>query len=67
MGYTKGCKHLILSYVLYSDQINKENKHNNGIFVVDNPMDWKTSYCLPLMVVTFGNGEPVNFLEKPLN
>ncbi|KAL7722833.1 Uncharacterized protein QTN25_000428 [Entamoeba marina] len=63
MGYSKGNCHLILTYVLNSS---KCKKINIG-YVVDNPTKWDLSYCLPLLVITFNNGKPVDFLEKSLN
>ena len=64
MGYSKGNCHLILTYILNKAPFTHKDQ---GIIVVDNPIDWKSSYCLPLMVITFGNGTEVSFLEKALN
>ncbi|BFU18360.1 hypothetical protein EHI8A_063540 [Entamoeba histolytica HM-1:IMSS-B] len=63
MTYCKGNYHLILCYVLKSDKVKKIDLG----YVVDNPSDWSYSYCLPLLVITYGNGKPVNFLDKMLN
>ncbi|ELP91179.1 hypothetical protein EIN_150060 [Entamoeba invadens IP1] len=66
MGYSKGNNHLILTYVL-----RPKNKgllvDRDRIYVVNNPIDWSYSYCLPVLVITFGNGTPVNFLDKAIN
>ena len=64
MGYSKGNNHLILTYILNSA---KFTYRQGNIIVVDNPLDWNSSWCLPLLVITFGNGTPVNFLEKAMN
>ena len=64
MSYSQGCKHLILCYILNNATF---TYRQNNIIVVDNPVDFKSTYCLPLLVITFGDGKPVNFLEKPLN
>ncbi|ELP85993.1 hypothetical protein EIN_137070 [Entamoeba invadens IP1] len=66
MGYTKGNNHLILTYVLRPKD-KKILKDTSGIYVVNNPTDWSYSYCLPVLVITFGFGKPVNFLDKSIN
>ena len=66
MDYSQGNNHLILTYILK----NGENETLFGCgycYVVDNPIDWSYTYCLPLLVITFGDGKPVNFLDKTLN
>ena len=55
--------HLILAYVL------KGAEHINyaGEYVVQNPKKGECSYCLPLLIISFGTGRPVDFAGKALN
>ncbi|ELP89348.1 hypothetical protein EIN_287740 [Entamoeba invadens IP1] len=66
VGYSKGNSHLILAYVL-----RPSNKslliEKSKCYVVNNPLNWEYSYCLPLLVITFGDGHPVNFLGETVN
>ncbi|KAL7718887.1 PARP catalytic domain-containing protein [Entamoeba marina] len=55
--------HMILCYVLKS---NITKQYDWGL-VVDNPVDWSYSMCLPLLIVTIGNGKPVDFVKEVLN
>ena len=65
MGYARGSDHLILAYVLKGDP--KIIKDQGWCWVIENPLDWSYSYCLPLLIITFGNGKEVDFLEEALN
>lgn len=51
LGYARNSNRLILAYVLESSVV----KHQPGFcYVVNNPLDWSYSFCLPLLIINFG-------------
>jgi hypothetical protein len=52
LGYARGSKRLIIAYVLQGSFVKQVQ---NFCYVVNNPIDWKTAYCVPLLVVSFGS------------
>jgi hypothetical protein len=51
LGYARGSSRLILAYIVNSSLV----KHvPNFCYVVKNPEDWSYSYCMPLLVASFG-------------
>lgn len=50
-GYARGTSRLIVALLLRGQQT---TTHGNFCYVVNNPTDWKMSFCLPVLVVTYG-------------
>jgi hypothetical protein len=51
-GYCGNQKHMILALVLH--EAKESTHHPRFAYVVNNPRDWSVSYCLPVLVVSFG-------------
>jgi len=64
-GYSRGCNHLIVAYILQSPAVRVVQ---GFCYVVNNPTNWEFSYCLPLLVVSFGPGSNSPFFvnQSPL-
>ena len=66
LGYAQQSNRLILAYILNSSAVKTVE---NFCYVVNNPIDWSYSYCMPLLVVSFDRtiGEPQFILrEQPI-
>ena len=62
-GYVRGDGHyIIVTYVLRNPHTHRSS--DNYCYVVDNPIDWSSSYCLPVAVITFANDPMLPTLEN---
>ena len=50
-GYASSTSRMIVAQLLHVEQT---STHGNFCYVVNNPTDWSLSYCLPVLVVTYG-------------
>ena len=58
-GYANGTSRMIVAQLVQGPHT---TKHGNFCYVVNNPTDWKMSFCLPVLVVTYGTALcPVTF------
>ncbi|GAB1226766.1 hypothetical protein ENUP19_0305G0008 [Entamoeba nuttalli] len=53
--------HMILTFIS-SKQFNRIC--NNFCYVINNPLDWSYSYCLPLFIVSYRNHSEVDYVSK---
>ncbi|ELP93635.1 hypothetical protein EIN_239450 [Entamoeba invadens IP1] len=63
VSYFQGDSHLILANVLRPSDKSLFIEQSM-CYVVNNPFNWEYSYCLPLLAITFGNKQPVNFFAE---
>lgn len=61
-GYCRGSSHMIVAYLLRGSHF---SQHGNFCYVVNNPKTWNLSFCVPVAVVTFGEGTPPIFQTPP--
>ena len=54
-SYAKSTSRMIVAQLL---QVQQTSTHDNFCYVVNNPTDWSMSFCLPVLVVTYGTGLP---------
>ncbi|KAL7716350.1 RBR-type E3 ubiquitin transferase [Entamoeba marina] len=55
--YCRGGNKLFLVYVLKSNEHKLKSFNDGRVCVINNPIDWEMSYCLPIFVVTMRNEE----------
>ncbi|ELP94541.1 hypothetical protein EIN_116720 [Entamoeba invadens IP1] len=60
-SYCQNGSHLILTYVLNGNQVRTQP---GFCYIINNPIDWNTSYCLPLFVISFRNHAAVSWLPE---
>ena len=61
-GYARGTYRLIVAQLLQGPQT---TTHGNFCYVVNNPADWKISFCLPVLIVTYGTTlRPLSFITN---
>eukprot|EP01043_Picozoa_sp_COSAG02_P034945 COSAG02_NODE_2473_length_8740_cov_335.972688_1_plen_2244_part_00 len=52
-GYCGHQKHMILALILH--EVEESKLRPQFAYIVDNPVSWSLSYCLPVLVVSFGS------------
>ena len=55
LDYCRGGSNMIVAFLLRGPHLKTERRFCH---VVDNPVDWSAAYCVPVLVVGFGNPRP---------
>ncbi|KAL0233379.1 hypothetical protein GEMRC1_012124 [Eukaryota sp. GEM-RC1] len=64
VGYSSNCRYMFVAAILPFDGV--FSSHSNVCFVVNNPIDFESTYCLPVLILEMQNSiphEPVLFRE----